>query len=387
MNVPVDRFITGAGEKLNDNPAFHAYRACLEGRRDEARAALIRAHYDAYFGDRLVVTTDNMVADLYKRKGTEKPENYRDSDPGIVRLAVTARVDAYLKAFDALVRTGRITRDEPIRARISGDKFVLMSCGYNDVAAWAAAGHSIVPDVVIVPEKEITIGACWDGSDYYSPEYVNILYRSVLRNTTIPFDFVLYVGPEATRPERPGRLDSIDRRIKIVQVGLPFWWCAMPFWQRYAPGVETESVLYLDLDQVILGNIDEIVRYPSNHAYMKDYPAYCCPPGLEGDGNASVSLIRHGAGERVWAEYVANGKPVWNPRNPFKGRKLPLAVQSIVNNRDLHIEHDVFPEQWVSSYRLWAAKNGPPEGCKIVSFHGQPKPAQCTEPWVVENWR
>lgn len=385
MNVPIDKFKTQAGERLNDNLAYHAYRAYIEGRRDEARLALINAHYDDYFGTRPGgVTTDKMVSQVYEKRGLTRPDNRKEVDLFIVKKVVAQRVDTYLMALDEIVKTGRITRAEPLRASMVNGEFILQSCGYNDITAWAAAGHEMVPDVVIVPAKEITVGACWDGSDYYPPQYVNILYQSVLRNTTIPFDFVLYVGPEATKN---GKCDAINENVKIVQVGLPYWWCGMPFWEKYPPGVETDSVLYLDLDQVIVGNLDHIIRYPADHVYMKDYPDYCCPPGREKDGNASVTLLRNGAGAAIWTEYDRLGRPVWNPLNPPADRKLPLAVQTILNESPGEKKHNVFPENWVSSYRLWVSKFGLPEDCRVVSFHGQPKPAGCLDQqWVRDNW-
>jgi hypothetical protein len=386
MDIPIDKIKTNEGDRIIDSVAAAAYRMFVQGRREDARTMLIQAHFDFYYGPRLVIATDKIVQEVYRRRGRPKPENYQDVEHDIALEAVTRRVDDYLAALDETIRTGRLTRDEPLRVSMVDDEYILKSCGYNDIAAWAATEHETVPDVVLVPEKEITICACWDGRDYYDPEYVNILYRSVERNTTIPFDFVLFVGPEAMKP---GRCDTIDKRIKIMPVGLPYWWSGMCAWEKVPPGVETESILYIDIDQVIVGSLDEIIRYPSNHALMKDYPAYCCPKGLEGDGNASVSLIRNGAGAKVWAEYVRLGKPQWNPLDPPPQRFLPLAAQGIVNDPAVGIPHDVFPEVWVSSYRLYVSKWGLPEDCRVVSFHGLPKPHDMVKKhdWVKEHWR
>lgn len=231
--------------------------------------------------------------------------------------------------------------------------------------------------------EPITIGACWDGRDYYPPEYVNRLYRACVRNTTIPFEFVLFTGPEA---EKPGRIADIDPAIRIVPVGLPFWWCGLPFWQKHPPGICTGTILYLDLDQVIVGNLDDLILFPSDQAYMKDYPAHSCPAGREHDACVSTSLLRGGSGRKVWDEYVAQGKPTWDPLSPPPGRALPLACQSILNDPKHGIRFDLFPEEWVCSYKLEVLKNGLPEDCRIVAFHGQPKPHEVDWPFVKEHW-
>lgn len=230
--------------------------------------------------------------------------------------------------------------------------------------------------------KEFTLGACWSG-DYYPVEYVNKLYNSVLRNTSIPFEFVLYVGPNAeSNPEAK----KINPKIKIIQTGLPYWWSGMGFWAKHPEGVETSTLLYMDLDQVVIGSLDGIINYDSDHCYMKDYPSYCCPKGKEKDGNATVSLIRDGAGSFVWEEYVKAGKPIWNPLKPPEKRTFTLAAQGILNASTA--DHDVFPEEWIASYKLWVLKFGIPKECKSVSFHGLPNPHECLHvPFVEENWR
>lgn len=228
---------------------------------------------------------------------------------------------------------------------------------------------------------KITVGACWDGGNYYPVEYINILHASVRRHTSVDFDFVLYVGPLA---ETNKDVSRIHPSIKIVQTGLPYWWCGMPFWKKNPPGIETETLLYMDLDQVIVGDLDDIIYFNSDHAYMKDFPDGQCPRGKERDGNATVSLIRNGAGERVWNEYVRWGMPQWNPLNPPIGRNCELAAQGLLNEK---IEHDLFPEDWVVSYRMKVLKTGMPKDCKSVAFHGRPKPHECSETWIKENWK
>ncbi len=227
----------------------------------------------------------------------------------------------------------------------------------------------------------VTIGACWDGRDYYPAEYVNILYNSVVRHTSVPFDFVLYIGPEAET-----KRDLINPKVQVVQVGLPYWWPAMNFWRKDPPGVKTDTILYLDLDQVIVGSIDDLINFSSDHACMKDYPSFLCPVGCEDDACVAVTLIRNGAGAQVWDEYVKAGMPRWDPLDPHCAKPLRMAAQGII--KDCKIKKDLFPGNWVCSYRLQVQKNSMPEDCRIVSFHGRPKPHECLDvAWIRENWQ
>lgn len=228
--------------------------------------------------------------------------------------------------------------------------------------------------------EKITIVACWDGGDYYPPVYVNRLFTACQLNSTIPFDFVLYAGPLA---ERPGRISAINPEIRVVYTGLPSWWCGMPVWQKNPPGVVTDSILYLDIDQVIVGSLDDLIRYDSDLIGMKDYPSGSCPTGRERDICVSTVLIRNGAGSVVWDEYVKAGSPAWDATSGHKG-PLPMAAQGLVNE---HCRPDRYPENWIISYKDTYLKYGLPDDCRIVAFHGQPKQAQCTkEKFVRDHW-
>lgn len=228
---------------------------------------------------------------------------------------------------------------------------------------------------------KVTIVSCWDGGHYYPYEYVNRLYRACKRNTSYPFDFVLYLGPLA---EKNQGVFKIDPAIKTVQTGLPYWWCGMPFWKENPPGVKAEARLFIDLDVVVVGSLNDLFLYPSDHCCSLDYPGIAAPAGHERDINPGVTLIRGNAGAWVWEEYVNTGKPTWNPLDRTIDKSpLPLAAQGIINNGQ---GADAFPAEWCSSYKLTFKKRGLPADCRTVHFHGQPKQGEVNEPFVMENW-
>jgi hypothetical protein len=238
-------------------------------------------------------------------------------------------------------------------------------------------------------KPEITIGTCWDGRTYYPIEYINILYWAVRRHTTIPHDFVLYIGPEAV-----GKTDSLDTGIRVVPTKMTSWWLVTKFWEPNPVGIETDSLLYLDLDIVILGSLDDLINFPSDHACSREYPLEHTATGEEikamrrENANIGISLIRHNAGARVWEEYVKAGSPQWDPLTVRARGELPLAGQTIINNPKYGVTVDLFPDNWVCSYKYQVLKRGIPDDCRIVHFHGLPKPADCMrEPFVRDHWR
>jgi hypothetical protein len=240
---------------------------------------------------------------------------------------------------------------------------------------------------------DFTVVTCWDGRDYYPKEYINILYNMVERHTTIPHEFVLYAGPEA---EKPGRCDGINPAIRIVFTGMPSWWQNAKIMQPDPIGIGTKSLLFLDLDIVIIGSLDDLILYPSDFALSREYPTGHIPIGAEiqamkaDNANIGIMLIRNNGAAKVWEEYVKAGAPTWDPLKTGVAARgaLPLATQTIINYPKYGIKRDLFPSDWVVSYKYQVLKRGIPEDCRIIHFHGAPKQAACMhELFVRENWR
>jgi hypothetical protein len=226
---------------------------------------------------------------------------------------------------------------------------------------------------------KVTICTSWDGKDYYPAEYVERLYRSVYRNTSVPFDFVLFAGPDV-------KDGQFGEDIFVVQTGKSYWWPGMFFWMKNPPGVQTRTKLYIEIDVVIVGSLDTLINWPSNHCYSRDWQGDTMPKGQENEVNPGVSLIRDGADSYVWDEYVKAGMPDWNPKQKTKDIKsLRMAAQGIINDKQRG--YDLFPETVCSSYKYKVRKEGLSKDCITVHFHGAPLQDDVNDYWVKEHWR
>jgi hypothetical protein len=236
------------------------------------------------------------------------------------------------------------------------------------------------PQYAII-EPQITISTGWSGDDLYSLKDVNRLYWGVKRNTKIPYDFILYAGPEA---QKPGRLASLADGITVINSEYPSWWVGMKGADPdNRPWIKTNSILGLGLDCVIVGSLDDLIKFPSDFAAMKDYPSRSCPKGKENDCCLEVTLIRNNADRPIWNEYVRVGKPTWDMMNKEANKVWELCAQGWIN--ETHAVHvDLFPEDWIASYKLAVRDWGLPKDCRIVSFHGRPKPSEVDELWIRE---
>lgn len=180
--------------------------------------------------------------------------------------------------------------------------------------------------------------ACVQVDNYLGrgTEYVTNLSAMVARNLSVPFEFV------CLSPDIPG------------------WWAKTAL---FKPGTFTGRILYLDLDTVVTGSLDELVEYK----------------GLLHLDRWGWTTKTYGTGVMVWdAGEHAEIWELFNPDVPNQFRGDQDFVTSLGG-------WDALPDGMNVSYR-YHAKNGPPHGAVTVSMHGRPKPHEVTTGWVPKYW-
>ncbi|MCG8325167.1 MAG: hypothetical protein MI673_06590, partial [Thiotrichales bacterium] len=212
--------------------------------------------------------------------------------------------------------------------------------------------------------QHITVVTLCQGTKY-SPDYVTRLRNSVSRHLTVPHNFVCMT-------DKP---DQLDCETMPVPLGLEGWWGKVALFGN----LFQERVLFLDLDTVILGNIDDFACYDGELAVIK--PFYRDKGVASGLLNIDPACNRH-----VWDVFSRDptaaievckqkANPPWNLGDQ---RWLELTVQ------DYDYWQDLLPGQLVS-YKV-QKKEGLSDDARIVVFHGKPDPHEVEDQWVVDNW-
>jgi hypothetical protein len=213
--------------------------------------------------------------------------------------------------------------------------------------------------------RQLTV-ACLKWGTKYSVDYVNILHGMVQRHLSVPHRFVCLTDDPT----------GIACETLPIVPNLPTWWGKVTLFNHPVPG----RILYLDLDTVIVGSIDEFAAY--------DGPFCLIKPFYRDRGFASgVMSIGPDFGRHVWEKFARNPQaaiefcrrhavPAWNLGDQ---RWLELNIERA------DYWQDVLPGQLVS-YKVHCAA-GLPSGARLVCFHGKPDPHDVADPWVVEAWR
>lgn len=209
------------------------------------------------------------------------------------------------------------------------------------------------------------IVAAVEWGDYLGrgAEYVTKLRHMVARNMTAPYEFTLLTDSFERHMEPRGCIrPETKRNMKLLRPGLTGWWNKIAL---FAPGAfqPGQRVLFLDLDVVITGPLMPLFER-KGIIHLRDW---------------GWQHMAYGSGVMVWD--AGEHSEIWS-------RFTPEVPQRFRGDQDWLFSlggWEALSPQLLRSYR-YHSKGGAPEGCSVVSFHGNPKPHELGG-WVAEGWR
>lgn len=209
----------------------------------------------------------------------------------------------------------------------------------------------------------ITI-CCIKQGHKYGPEYVNKLFHMVRRHVeATPYEFVCFTDD----------IRGIDPQVRTMPLpsAYPGWWSKVGLFQTQIEGIRTEKIFFLDLDVVIVGALDPMLRLSVNFAVCKDWPDEIMPGNR--DINTSAFLLSVGSNTCVWEAFSDHCRAHYPTDQEYIASQIPPARRHL------------FPYDWTPSYKLRKLEKGVPPEARIIVFHGEPKPHQCGG-WVKDHW-
>lgn len=244
-----------------------------------------------------------------------------------------------------------------------------------------------------MPKRVIVCCIKWGTK--YPPLYANRLRNMVARHFTHPHEFMALT-------DDPSGLDARIRTIALPE-GLTGYWNKISLFKKdqFEPGT---TIVYLDLDVVIVGPLDFLLNDPGGLSVIRDW-------GTVSDAyNSSVmrfeageftfihdrfrpgadEIVRSGryVGDQDWiAEQVPNAKSFASGR--ILSYKMDLDSNALPRAKKFGLDFS-----WLRAPR-WMTVGLPP-GASIVVFHGKPDPEDVMDapyglwkraPFVKEHWR
>jgi len=233
---------------------------------------------------------------------------------------------------------------------------------------------------------------CVKSGTKYPADYANRLRRMVARNLTLPHGFHCLT-------DDPAGLDPEIHAHPLTGPDPGTCWNKLRIFDRESAPAGT-VILYLDLDVVVTGRLDELVSWREGEDFIGQ-PDWNRP--VFPQFNSSVMRLMAGAHTEVaesFRESVDAGRlrrgdewdattkgrdkvVYWRGWRRFGGDQewitAALRPKRSVCSR-------AFPSGWIVSYKKHGRRGLPP-AAKIVVFHGSPKPHEVTDDYVLEHWR
>ena len=153
------------------------------------------------------------------------------------------------------------------------------------------------------------------------------------------------------------------------------------------------NILYFDLDVIVFKNIDELFNYnPDKFMIIRDFNR--CRVKDWKQSNSSVMRWKPGTMNYLWNDFA---------NNPSQVMQQNHGDQDWIMKRG-HQDINHWPDEWIRSYKweMVGFKNTKirkgvkhifqhpariTEQNKVAVFHGEPKPFNCGDDFVVENWK
>ena len=216
-------------------------------------------------------------------------------------------------------------------------------------------------------DKPLIVACVWWGN-LYGKEYVEKLYDAVSRNLTIPFTFHCITDEQNLSTPFPGR--------NIFKILTPTtekgWWQKVNLFKEGMFPAESR-VFYLDLDVVITGSLDELVKSEGDIVMIENFG----PNKKHAAHNSSAMLwtpsdltqvIFNAFSHKVTEELHGDQCWIWRVMDSFIRDFSPEFADSYKYRQR---------EEWRRNKTGLAP---------IIVFHGNPKPHQCNDDWIQKHW-
>ncbi len=196
----------------------------------------------------------------------------------------------------------------------------------------------------------------------YTPDHVRWLRDQVAEFVQIPHRFVCFSNIH---------VQGVD--VIPLRDDLPGWWSKLEMFR------ELEQAFYLDLDTVLTRDITPMIQYPHQFTVLRNL--------------SSTDRSRIGSGVMAWRGDLSHlyHEFMRAPQQYMDECTVPecWGDQGFIQKTQSrytgwHYFQNLWPG-WIRSYKIDFMRTGvmvPADDCRIVCFHGEPRPWQTDHYWV-----
>lgn len=223
------------------------------------------------------------------------------------------------------------------------------------------------------------------GGKVYNSTYVNNLAAGVKRNITIPYEFVCLT-------DIPTNYSTIDRNVvhRVIPLinSFPNWWSKIELFRENI--FTTNTVVYFDLDTLIIGNIDYLQSFNENFGALLDFNAFNTPNLLSKTSIGSgVMCWSNNYPTKLYNIFIQDSKKYMD----YMSGGDQQFIENIIGLSNIYFLQDEFPKE-IISYKVHTPYRHKPYDESIVSklnpsivcFHGSPRIHDVDNDFVKKHW-
>ena len=212
---------------------------------------------------------------------------------------------------------------------------------------------------VCPPEKKVTILCVLKSGGDFNISHVERLKQMVEKNITLPHNFVCLTDFNIN----PVICESIQ-----LSDNLKGWWSKVELFRKEL--TKTERNIYFDLDTVITGNLDSMIKIDEDFIGLKIFYG----KDKKQLNSSFMSWRNDGSFDFIYsmfgAEHIAQ----------FRGDQDYVAWRILNQKKSFKHWQDLV--SGIYSYKTDCKGKGLPEDAKLVCFHGKPRPQDASDEWV-----
>ena len=178
----------------------------------------------------------------------------------------------------------------------------------------------------------------------YTPDYVEKLYNSLKRNCTIPFEFICY-------SDNPNvKADVVIPLVKHSDIKL-HWYKLSYFSPLFANQNPNDEIIIMDIDQIIVGNVDDMIGYPVGDNELVSYNKWWGgKPTYNLKLNGGFYKFKSGHLKKIWDDFILapeDWQLDWYNRGVVHYKYY--GEQNYVNHKckEHNIKLTLMPAEWV----------------------------------------
>lgn len=234
-----------------------------------------------------------------------------------------------------------------------------------------------------------SIVCVWTGKAF-GFEYIEKLFNMVTANWNAPTEFWCICDKENAYQIHTDILGNFIQTYEIDPAKYPRWWGKMILFDSRFQEKLKGDILYFDLDTVICGNINDYMTKPTNFTILENFLQ---PPVR----NPGVTPCKFGSAvmyipKNIWCDIAIRynfNREVIQEKYARDGDQY--FIEHCVENHQYCLPdcvdtwQDLFPGEF-RSVKYPEKLTELPKGCKVVCYHGSPRPHEDLENPIIKGY-